>query len=208
MGRRCGRRPVEQDWSGLRGSNPAPGCFAVRGRDGGRPLTCDPDPPTLTARARRGPAVLMPCGPSTDQGARPPRAWEALFGRSLSGGGAGQGVRPLTGGDRCDRCGLLLSTTAAVFGVVGVVASDCDERAPGVGAATATSAGPGWDQVPAARPARPGAGGSPAHSTAPAARPLLRTQPPPAPTGTARARMTARKARATIARVTCRYQAW
>ena len=38
-------------------SNPAPGCFAVPGRDGERPLTCDADSPTLTARARRGPAV-------------------------------------------------------------------------------------------------------------------------------------------------------
>jgi conjugative relaxase-like TrwC/TraI family protein len=98
------------------------------------------------------------------------------------------------------------NTTAALCGVVGVVASDCDERAPGVGAATATSPGPGWDQAPAATPARPRAGGSPARSAA-AARPLLRTQPPPAPTGTARARMTARKARATIASVTCRYHA-
>jgi hypothetical protein len=39
------------------GSNPAPGCFAVRGRDGGRSLICDADSPMLTARARRGPAV-------------------------------------------------------------------------------------------------------------------------------------------------------
>src|SRR4030095_1864207 len=96
--------------------------------------------------------------------------------------------------DQPQRSETTSNTTAALFGVVGVVASDSDERAPGVGAATATSAGPCWDQVPAARPARPGAGGSPARSAAPAARPLLRTQPPPAPTGTARARMTARKA--------------
>jgi hypothetical protein len=38
-------------------SNPAPGCFTVQGRDGERRLTCDGDSPTLTARARRGPAV-------------------------------------------------------------------------------------------------------------------------------------------------------
>jgi hypothetical protein len=38
-------------------SNPAPGCFAVQGRDGERPLTCDAGSPTLTASARRGPAV-------------------------------------------------------------------------------------------------------------------------------------------------------
>jgi hypothetical protein len=128
MGRRCGRRPVEQDWSGLRGSNPAPGCFAVRGRDGGRPLTCDPDSPTLTARARRGPAVLDAVRTSTDQGARPPRAWEALFGRSLSGGGAGQGVRPLTGGDRCDRCGLLLRCRFAPLSRSRIIGCWCTRR--------------------------------------------------------------------------------
>jgi hypothetical protein len=99
-----------------------------------------------------------------------------------------------------------LSTTAALFGVVVGVASEIDGRAPGVGAAIATSAGPCWAPVSAATPARPGAGGSPARSAA-AARPLLRAQPPPAPTGTARARKTARKARATMASVTCRYHA-
>jgi hypothetical protein len=56
-GRRCGRRPVEQDWSGLRGSNPVQCFSAVQGRSGGPPMTCDPHSPTMTARARRGPAV-------------------------------------------------------------------------------------------------------------------------------------------------------
>jgi hypothetical protein len=57
VGRRCGRRPVEQDWSGLRGSNPVQCSSAVRGRSGGPPATCDLLWPGMTARARRGPAV-------------------------------------------------------------------------------------------------------------------------------------------------------
>jgi hypothetical protein len=43
------------------------GCFAVRGRDDERPLTCDAGSPTVTARARRGPAVPLPYGPSVDR---------------------------------------------------------------------------------------------------------------------------------------------
>ena len=57
MGRRCWKRPVEQDWSGLRGSNPVRCCFAVRRRSDGLPVTCDPYSPTVTAGAHRGPAV-------------------------------------------------------------------------------------------------------------------------------------------------------
>ena len=40
-----------------RGSNPAPRCFASPRRGGGRSVTCDSELPTVTARARRGPAV-------------------------------------------------------------------------------------------------------------------------------------------------------
>jgi hypothetical protein len=43
---------------GLRGSNPVQCCFLIRGRSGGRPVTCDLYSPTVTARARQGPAVL------------------------------------------------------------------------------------------------------------------------------------------------------
>ena len=60
---------------------PAPACFIVQGRDGGRPLTCDADSPILTARARRGPAVpdtaRTQCGPR--RGA--PRACQPPAGR-------------------------------------------------------------------------------------------------------------------------------
>jgi hypothetical protein len=38
-------------------SNPAPPCFAGRGRSGGRRVTCDSRSPGVTARARPGPAV-------------------------------------------------------------------------------------------------------------------------------------------------------
>jgi hypothetical protein len=41
--------------SGIR--TQAPGYFAVRGHDCEWPMTCDADSPTVTARARRGPAV-------------------------------------------------------------------------------------------------------------------------------------------------------
>jgi hypothetical protein len=40
-----------------RGSNPAPCCFAVRGRSGECRATSDSGMPAVTARARRGPAV-------------------------------------------------------------------------------------------------------------------------------------------------------
>jgi hypothetical protein len=57
--RGSGLSPISREITGRRrwDSNPAPSCFAVRGRDGGRSLTCDADSPMLTARARRGPAV-------------------------------------------------------------------------------------------------------------------------------------------------------
>jgi hypothetical protein len=58
----------------LRGANPERCCFAVRGRGRGLPVTCDPDSPTVTARARRGPpvpdAVRTQHGPGS-------RAWKA-----------------------------------------------------------------------------------------------------------------------------------
>jgi hypothetical protein len=41
----------------MRGSNPVPGCFAVRGWSGDGPVSCDSHVPTVTARAHRGPAV-------------------------------------------------------------------------------------------------------------------------------------------------------
>jgi hypothetical protein len=52
----------------MRGSNPVPCCSAVRGRSGGPPVTCDPHSPTVTARARRGPAV--PDAMRTERGPR------------------------------------------------------------------------------------------------------------------------------------------
>lgn len=48
---------VEQDWSGLRDSNPAPSRFYVQGRGGERRMTSDCCVPVVTACARRGPAV-------------------------------------------------------------------------------------------------------------------------------------------------------
>jgi hypothetical protein len=52
----------------MRGSNPVRCCSAVRGRSGGPPVTCDPHSPTVTARARRGPAV--PDAMRTERGPR------------------------------------------------------------------------------------------------------------------------------------------
>jgi hypothetical protein len=42
---------------GLRGSNPAPSCFAGQGRSGECRVTCGSRMPAVTDRARRGPAV-------------------------------------------------------------------------------------------------------------------------------------------------------
>jgi hypothetical protein len=44
-------------WRRLRGSNPVPGCFAVRGWSGDGPVSCDSHVSTVTARAHRGPVV-------------------------------------------------------------------------------------------------------------------------------------------------------
>ena len=55
-------------------SNPAPGCFAVRGRSGGPPVTCDSDLPTVTARARQEPAVSDAVRTQRGPGLR---AWKA-----------------------------------------------------------------------------------------------------------------------------------
>jgi hypothetical protein len=49
------RRPAA---AGRWDSNPAPGCFAGRGRSGGRPVTCGSQSPTVTAGDHRRPAVL------------------------------------------------------------------------------------------------------------------------------------------------------
>jgi hypothetical protein len=79
-------------------SNPAPGSFAVRGRVGGRPLTCNADLPMLTAGARRGPAVTD--GVRTQHGpasldyllAKPDRA-ESSPGATMGGAGHdGRGI--------------------------------------------------------------------------------------------------------------------
>ena len=44
-------------WRRLRGSNPVQRCSAIRGQSAGPPVTCDSHSPSMTARARRGPAV-------------------------------------------------------------------------------------------------------------------------------------------------------
>jgi hypothetical protein len=61
VGRMCARTlclRMDPRQRKLRGSNPVQCCFLIGGRSGGRPVTCDPYSPTVTARARRGPAVL------------------------------------------------------------------------------------------------------------------------------------------------------
>jgi quercetin dioxygenase-like cupin family protein len=55
----------------------------------------------------------------------------------------------------------MLSTTAALFGGVGVVASGSGERGLGDAAASLTRPTRRWDRPPAATPARPAADGSP-----------------------------------------------
>jgi len=103
--------------------------------------------------------------------------------------------------------GSPLSTTAALLAVVDGASSDCDEHEPDDAGATMTSQARAPARPAAARPAGTAAGGSRARSTGPAARPVLRAQPPPVPT-VARVRWTARNAWASIDKVTCRYQAW
>jgi Phage integrase family len=66
------RSPKAQVSDGIRGcrrrgSNPAPGCFVVRGCDGERPLICDADSPTLTLVPAEDQRFPMLCGPSADQ---------------------------------------------------------------------------------------------------------------------------------------------
>jgi hypothetical protein len=144
---------VRGGW-GRRDSNPAPGCFAVRGRDGEGPLTCDPDSPTLTARARRGPAV--PDAVRTQHGpapldyllAKPDRpAWSP----ATAGNGAGRGrcgvVRDCPVGTSQDRCEWHGSGTAGENDACG--AWQCrhqpDRRVrldPGRSASLARAAGP------------------------------------------------------------------
>jgi hypothetical protein len=109
-----------------------------------------------------------------------------------------------------DRSETPSNTTAALFGGVGVVASGNDERGLGDAAASLTRPVPHLDPRPAATPARPAADGSPTPSARSADRRVLRAHWPPVratvPWGW-RARMTARKAWASMARVICRYQA-
>jgi hypothetical protein len=50
----------------LKAANHVQCCFAVRGRNGGPPVT-NPDLPTVTARARGDQRFPMPDGPSADQ---------------------------------------------------------------------------------------------------------------------------------------------
>jgi hypothetical protein len=64
-----------------RDSNPAPCCFAIRGRGGGCRVTCDACSPAVTARARREPAV--PDAARTQRGPGS-RAWKARQGSPLS----------------------------------------------------------------------------------------------------------------------------
>jgi hypothetical protein len=56
-GRSLQRRELDVRRLGRWDSNPAPASFAVRGRSADRRVTCDARSPTLTARARTGPAV-------------------------------------------------------------------------------------------------------------------------------------------------------
>jgi hypothetical protein len=88
-------------WRRLRGSNPGPGCFAVQGCDGERPLTCDADSPTLPARARRGPAV--PDAARTQHGAARPHPSGRRLSRQARGS---QRARPP--GGPIERIGKLL----------------------------------------------------------------------------------------------------
>ena len=70
----------------VRGSNPAPGCFAVQANNGEWPVACDADSLTLTARARRGPAV--PDAVRTQHG--PGRRATASLGSTLGPLGTGR----------------------------------------------------------------------------------------------------------------------
>jgi len=73
---RCVKALVNDQICGCRrrGSNPAPGCFTVRGHDGGCRVTCDSGSPDVTARARRGPAVTDAVRTQRGPGSR---AWKA-----------------------------------------------------------------------------------------------------------------------------------
>src|SRR5215218_8795414 len=96
-----------------------------------------------------------------------------------------------------------LSTTAALSGFG--CANGTDGHEPDGAAATMTSPAPGQDRWSLARPTGRAVGGSPARSTLPADRPLLRVHRPPVVP--APARMTTRNACANIAKVMWRYQA-
>ena len=115
----------------VRGSNPAPGCFAVQANNGEWPEACDADSPTLTARARRGPAV--PDAVRTQHG--PGRRATASLGSTLGPLGTGrsyswEGLRIargcpwMTAADRCfgHLWGMASEDTAAL-GVAGTVTS-------------------------------------------------------------------------------------
>jgi hypothetical protein len=95
------------------------------------------------------------------------------------------------------------NTTAALSGFG--CANGTDGHEPDGAAATMTSPAPGRDRWSLARPTGRAVGGSPARSTLPADRPLLRVHRPPVVP--APARMTTRNACANIAKVMWRYQA-
>jgi hypothetical protein len=108
-----GRRPTAAPW--VRGSNPSPCCCAVRGRSGGWHVTCDCHSPTLTARARREPAV--PDAVRTQHGPRVPPA-----GGTGSVGRHGK-VDSLAGGVAWSRWGGLHRTGARLAGRADVLAT-------------------------------------------------------------------------------------
>ena len=111
----AGARPLGR-WD----SNPAPRCFALRGRSGGCRVTCDSRSPGVTARARPGPAVpdamrtqRGPLGfgpPATDRPdyllAKPDRAgsspWETVIGAGRGRCGVVRGCPLGTDHDRCE----------------------------------------------------------------------------------------------------------
>jgi hypothetical protein len=125
-----GRRPTAA--VGVRGSNPVQCCCTVRGRSGGRPVTCDSYSPAVTARAHRRPAV-----PGAMRIQRGPeraytRAWKHCQGahQGALAQRYGSGERPpLTVGDRRNpRLGGVEARPAPVPGNKG---SACMGHVPG-----------------------------------------------------------------------------
>jgi hypothetical protein len=126
-----------------------------------------------------------------------PQKWSQLYMKVLT--------KLVSGGDVRLKVDIeaILSTTAALSGFG--CANGTDGHEPDGAAATMTSPAPGRDRWSLARPTGRAVGGSPARSTLPADRPLLRVHRPPVVP--APARMTTRNACANIAKVMWRYQA-